>query len=164
MDLWLATYAPFYAFITYESAGDARDAIDALNRTFVLTHSLTHFAGVSPSFSNLRGCKIGVSVALPRRRDRWSDRPSYSSSSRYERRRSAYGFPWSLARVGARKAVHVLAQNGWMVLCVVETGNNESTRGSERSGLWWTTMSGGGEWWMWMELEERGHAGVSGMW
>jgi RNA recognition motif-containing protein len=50
IEIWLASYAPFYAFIKFKDGRDAEDAVRALNQTYI------------------KNCKVRVSVALPRRR------------------------------------------------------------------------------------------------
>ncbi|KAL1283006.1 RNA-binding protein [Trichinella pseudospiralis] len=49
-EIWLATYAPFYAFIVYKTREDAEEAVHRLNGSYI------------------RNCKVRVSLALPRRR------------------------------------------------------------------------------------------------
>uniref|UniRef100_A0A0N5B5J5 RRM domain-containing protein n=1 Tax=Strongyloides papillosus TaxID=174720 RepID=A0A0N5B5J5_STREA len=65
VDLWLASYAPFYAFVTYESGKDAEEACAEMRSAYI------------------GGCRIKTTVALPRRSA--GDRPKRNFDRRYDR-------------------------------------------------------------------------------
>uniref|UniRef100_A0A0N4Z6E7 RRM domain-containing protein n=1 Tax=Parastrongyloides trichosuri TaxID=131310 RepID=A0A0N4Z6E7_PARTI len=65
VDLWLASYAPFYAFVTYESCKEAEDACAEMRSGYI------------------GGCRIKTTVALPRRNA--SDRPRRNFDRKYDR-------------------------------------------------------------------------------
>jgi len=48
-EVWVATYAPFFAFVVFKNRADAEDAVKDINGSYI------------------RNCKVRVSVALPRR-------------------------------------------------------------------------------------------------
>ncbi|CEF64585.1 RNA recognition motif domain and Nucleotide-binding, alpha-beta plait domain-containing protein [Strongyloides ratti] len=65
VDLWLASYAPFYAFVTYDSCKDAEEACAEMRSAYI------------------GGCRIKTTIALPRRSH--SDRPKRNFDRRYDR-------------------------------------------------------------------------------
>uniref|UniRef100_A0A0K0G3F1 RRM domain-containing protein n=1 Tax=Strongyloides venezuelensis TaxID=75913 RepID=A0A0K0G3F1_STRVS len=65
VDLWLASYAPFYAFITYDSLKEAENACEEMRSGYIC------------------GCRIKTTIALPRRSA--GDRPKRNYDRRYDR-------------------------------------------------------------------------------
>ncbi|KHJ48274.1 hypothetical protein D918_01542 [Trichuris suis] len=72
-EVWMATYAPYFAFVVFNNRNDAEDAVRYMNGSYV------------------GDCKLRVSMALPRRRaNRYFDRRYPPRFNNY--RRGGYGF------------------------------------------------------------------------